>query len=219
MPTRKRILQGSRSGGCHDRNTRVVGRTTHYRQSCCALRRAGPQLYYLDVAGFKPRAQSALARLKRIYRPQPVKKTWAKTDGERIARRAAACSRYDRTPRAKFKYQKYEAKRRKVEWLLSYDEWWAIWEASGKWELRGNYGGGYVMSRPGDVGPYSVANVVITPHIENVAERNRLYFNPAADIGNGEWLAREREWAFWDDPRGDFFAEEWQPRLEADIPF
>lgn len=197
----------------------MVGRTTHYRQSSRTLRRAGSQLYSLDVAGFLSRAQSALARLKRTYRPQPVKKTHAKTEGERVTRRAAACSRYDRTPRGKFKYQKYEAKRRNIEWLLTYDEWWAIWETSGKWKLRGNYSGGYVMSRPGDVGPYSVGNVVITPHIENVAERNRLYFNPAEDIGNGEWIERERAWAFWDDPRDDFFSEEWPLHLAAEVPF
>jgi hypothetical protein len=71
-----------------------------------------------------------------------------------------------------FQRQKDTAKERGIEWLFTFAEWWAMWEASGKWELRGRLKrmGGWEMSRPGDVGPYSVDNVTIVSHRENMAD-------------------------------------------------
>lgn len=63
-----------------------------------------------------------------------------------------------------------------MPWEISFAEWCEVWEASGKWDERGNFAEGYVMARNGDEGPYKVGNVRIAPHVENVAERNRLYF-------------------------------------------
>lgn len=65
------------------------------------------------------------------------------------------------------------ARLRNVEFLITFEEWWAIWDASGKWEQRGARRGGYVMGRFGDEGPYAPGNVKIHTHAENNAERNR----------------------------------------------
>ena len=74
------------------------------------------------------------------------------------------------TPRGQFSIQKRKAKQRKIEWLLSFDEWWEIWQGSGKWEERGDSRGKYCMSRHGDQGPYSVENVYINQFELNTKE-------------------------------------------------
>lgn len=69
--------------------------------------------------------------------------------------------------------QRQNAKNRGIGWELTLDQWWAIWEQSGKWEQRGKFKGGYVMGRPGNLGPYAVGNVVVCSHRENVLEREK----------------------------------------------
>ena len=63
--------------------------------------------------------------------------------------------------RNKYSCQKSKAKHRGVEFTLTFEEWWDIWEQSGKWEQRGCRKGQYVMSRYNDTGPYAVGNVFI----------------------------------------------------------
>lgn len=69
----------------------------------------------------------------------------------------------------KQKYDKQErnARQRGIAWQFDFASWWAVWEASGKWDLRGRGDGRFVMSRNGDVGPYSPANVQILPARKN----------------------------------------------------
>ncbi len=74
-----------------------------------------------------------------------------------------------RTPQYKFRQQRSSAKARGVEWLMTFEEWWSVWEASGKWHLRGHRDGEYVMGRHGDVGPYAKGNVSIILANENHA--------------------------------------------------
>jgi hypothetical protein len=71
------------------------------------------------------------------------------------------------TPLGKFEQQRRQAKQRGIEWLLSFDEWFKVWQDSGMWLLRGKRAGQYVMARKGDVGPYSTANVYICLASEN----------------------------------------------------
>jgi hypothetical protein len=68
---------------------------------------------------------------------------------------------------------KGKSRYRGIEFLLTFEEWWSIWQASGKWELRGRRRGQYVMARYGDQGAYEAGNVRICPVSENVAESNR----------------------------------------------
>ena len=83
----------------------------------------------------------------------------------------------------KFNSHKQDAKRRGIDFQLTFEEWYSIWIASGHWEERGCTRGKYVMSRYGDVGPYSVDNVFIQTayknnsdaHVWKVGELNSFY--------------------------------------------
>ena len=66
---------------------------------------------------------------------------------------------------------KSHAKRRGIPFLLTFEEWWAVWEQSGKWEQRGFRKGQYVMARFADQGAYEVGNVRICTVSENALER------------------------------------------------
>lgn len=58
----------------------------------------------------------------------------------------------------------------KIEFRISFKEWWDIWQQSGKWEQRGRHKGEYVMARHDDVGHYEVGNVSIILASENVRQ-------------------------------------------------
>ena len=72
--------------------------------------------------------------------------------------------------REPYQQQKRNAKRRGIPFLLTFNEWIAIWETSGKLDYRGRKSGQYVMARPGDTGAYEQGNVKIITHIENTSE-------------------------------------------------
>jgi len=66
--------------------------------------------------------------------------------------------------------QKWHAKERNIPFLLSFNDWWSVWDTSGQWLLRGCRKGRYVMARFGDQGGYEVGNVKIITHSENLSE-------------------------------------------------
>lgn len=72
-------------------------------------------------------------------------------------------------PKTIYARQKGAAKSREIEWQLTFDEWWTIWELSGKYNQRGRGAGKYCMSRKKDIGPYSVENV----YIQTIEDNNR----------------------------------------------
>lgn len=74
------------------------------------------------------------------------------------------------TAKKQFKTQRGSAKYRGIIWDLSFEQWTQIWIDSGKYHLRGCKRGLYVMSRLGDTGPYSVDNVEIKTHADNLSE-------------------------------------------------
>ena len=74
------------------------------------------------------------------------------------------------TPKRKFYAHRCNARRRGIEFLLTFEEWFQIWEDSGHWEQRGLRKDQYVMSRYGDQGPYSTTNVFIQLNSDNVRE-------------------------------------------------
>lgn len=63
--------------------------------------------------------------------------------------------------KSKFYEHRQNARRRNIEFNLTYDEWMNIWIQSGYWEQRGRAKGKYVMCRNNDIGPYAVGNVYI----------------------------------------------------------
>ena len=93
--------------------------------------------------------------------------------------------------RAKQKYhtQRFHAEvRRNVEWLFTMDEWFYLWNQSGKWKQRGTKKGCYCMCRTNDTGPYSLENVRIDLHGNNVRE---------AGIGNTHGTAHKGRKPNW----------------------
>jgi len=72
----------------------------------------------------------------------------------------------------KYRRQQARAKQRDIGWEFTFPEWWAVWQASGKWDRRGR-GHGYVMARKGDTGPYSPSNVEIIRQSQNISDAHR----------------------------------------------
>jgi hypothetical protein len=72
----------------------------------------------------------------------------------------------------KYADQKSKAKHRGIEFNLTFEQWWHIWEQSGKWDQRGIRNGQYVMSRIADKGSYAIGNV----YIQTVGDNNREAF-------------------------------------------
>ncbi len=56
---------------------------------------------------------------------------------------------------------KRNAKKRNIDFFLTFDEWLDIWTRSGKLDMRGRKKGQYCMARIGDIGPYAIGNVYI----------------------------------------------------------
>lgn len=69
------------------------------------------------------------------------------------------------TPNFKYHVHKNGAKRRGVGFLLSFEEWWGIWEPF--WGMRGKGKDCLVMCRYMDEGPYSKDNVYIDTYSNN----------------------------------------------------
>jgi hypothetical protein len=53
---------------------------------------------------------------------------------------------------------------------LTFEEWWDIWQKSGKYPERGAKPGKYCMSRFNDSGPYSKDNVFIQLWTQNTSD-------------------------------------------------
>ena len=79
------------------------------------------------------------------------------------------------TPQDAFRDQKRSAFNRNILWEFTFEEWWAVWEASGKWEQRGRKSGQYCMARYGDIGSYSADNVKIVTVNENTQEKTFVH--------------------------------------------
>lgn len=79
----------------------------------------------------------------------------------------------DKKVRMAFASQKCHAKLRNIDFALSFEEWWDIWNKSNKWDMRGRKKGQYCMCRNGDAGPYSKLNVQIKTNDENIKEAHK----------------------------------------------
>jgi hypothetical protein len=73
--------------------------------------------------------------------------------------------------RHKFNEHRANSAKRGIEFTLSIEEWWSIWNESGHWNDRGiGDPTKYVMARHNDSGAYSVGNVYITLCGENTKD-------------------------------------------------
>lgn len=72
--------------------------------------------------------------------------------------------------RRRYAVQKGDAKRRRIAFLLTFDEWLKIWTESGHLGESGSFAGQYCMARRGDRGAYEIGNVRICTVEENHRE-------------------------------------------------
>lgn len=86
--------------------------------------------------------------------------------------------------------QKCAAKKRGIEFLLTFDEWLNWWIQTGKLELRGKTKGCYQMCRVNDVGPYSLDNI----YCDTVEANSKLPIEgkPRKEGANEKALATRR---------------------------
>ena len=97
---------------------------------------------------------------------------------------ASWSSIYRKTPKGRFSRQKDHAKNRGIDWELSFEEWWEIWEASGKYAQRGRGKGKYCMCRYGDTGSYSKDNFYIDEWCNNIKEQHKNNPDLVKNINN-----------------------------------
>lgn len=91
----------------------------------------------------------------------------------------------------KYYQHKTNAARRNIPFLLTFDEWRMLWEASGHWHERGKGRGRYCMARRGDTGPYAIGNVRICRNDENGVEQ----YQNLGFVGNSrDWFVGDA-WA------------------------
>jgi len=91
---------------------------------------------------------------------------------------AARFARYHATPRGKYARHKAAANYRGIPFLLTFDQWWSIWQRSKRWSKRGCRPGCYVMCRRGDAGGYEVGNVYIALFEHNLKGARRVRHGP-----------------------------------------
>lgn len=80
---------------------------------------------------------------------------------------------YQNTPKGKYIRQRANAKNRAISWELTFEQWWDIWQKSGKWNQRGTGSTEYCMARLHDDGPYTIENVRIRTMRSNSTESYR----------------------------------------------
>lgn len=89
-----------------------------------------------------------------------------------ISTQSERSKKWRATPRGQYSVHKHNAKVRGVEFQLTFEQWWAVWQNSKRWGARGNRHGRYVMCRCGDEGPYALSNVYIGLFERNFKDAN-----------------------------------------------
>jgi len=103
------------------------------------------------------------------------------------------------TRRQAFTANRRSAKQRGIAWNLTYEEWVAIWDASGNWNRRGRGRDRYCMARKGDSGPYETGNVYVCTNLENCRDFRRAFSewqNEVVRIGQLARTMSSRGWTF-----------------------
>lgn len=86
--------------------------------------------------------------------------------------RNAAATKRRSTLMGRYKMQEQNALARGIPFLLSFEQWLAVWMESGKLEQRGRGADKFCMCRYGDVGAYEIGNVFIGTGRENIRAGN-----------------------------------------------
>jgi hypothetical protein len=102
------------------------------------------------------------------------KRALRKADPDKFATQDQAW-RIAHPERTAFMRHRSAARGRGIPFLMTFDEWWEVWRASGKWPERGRHKGQYCMARFRDLGAYETGNVRIILGRENLAEMDQSY--------------------------------------------
>ncbi len=90
---------------------------------------------------------------------------------------------YQDDPLAQYRNQKHYAARRRISFLLTFKEWWNVWQKSGCYDERGIRADQYCMARgtvkQPDTGCYKIGNVRIITNDQNRIEQDNSFL-----IGN-----------------------------------
>jgi DNA-binding CsgD family transcriptional regulator len=115
--------------------------------------------------------RNEVARLARRQRALNAKafKLYDCSWDEAVAIVGQAPRSHGKLPSASYYNQKRNAKKRGIEWAMTFPEWWKVWQDSGHWQERGR-GQGYCMARYLDTGPYAVGNVYICTIGQNFSD-------------------------------------------------
>jgi hypothetical protein len=116
-------------------------------------------------------------------------------------------------PKKKYREQKDAAKQRGIQFNLTFDEWWSIWETSGKWEERGCRKGQYVMSRINDTGPYQISNVFIQTCSGNNSDAHKGRPKPKS-----HWPIHKKGGELWTDERKKQHGDKLRGRKQPNKP-
>ena len=87
------------------------------------------------------------------------------TNYHRTPQRKKKVREYNASPRGKYQANKLNARTRGVPFLLTFEEWWEIWEP--QWNNRGRGRGKYHLCRKNDTGAYVKGNVYLGKHEHN----------------------------------------------------
>ncbi len=91
--------------------------------------------------------------------------------------------------------QKHYAKARGILFLLTFEQWWEVWQDSGHWHERGPLPHQFCMARgtaqQPDIGAYEMGNIRIITNAKNRGEQDTSYL-----IGNDHALGNKHteEW-------------------------
>lgn len=99
-----------------------------------------------------------------------IMRTW----GLSLEKYEQLLKKYGYTPFTTFHAHRAKARQRNVLFKMNFEQWWAVWDASGKWRQKGTHRGGYVMTRILDRGAYELGNVIIRTNRENADEYNNV---------------------------------------------
>lgn len=161
---RKEYARARRRANPEKEREKARARRAYFREWSRAKTAANP-----EEASAKKRAYRVANREKVLA----YKHEWNAANPEKakeMYRRALRKWKAENPMQAAYYHHKSHAIRRNIPFLLTFDEWAAIWIESGRWEQRGIRKGQYVMARHGDMGPYAIGNVRICTGQENNSE-------------------------------------------------
>jgi hypothetical protein len=123
--------------------------------------------------------------------------------------------------RNKYRLHKATAALRGIDFLLTFKQWFEIWESSGHMHERGRRKGEYVMARKGDRGAYALGNIKIITQDENSSEKRFTLRKSARKKMSASAKRRDRSAGYSNDHKSAIaagVARYWDERRKKGLP-